>query len=190
MDKFDNNDLQAKLLEHIINGTHEEFLKEIDSQNNGVSNNDFKINLKFENKSNNPDPEYAKIGDSGFDIRANIEEPIILGPLDRYLIPTGLFFELPECFELQVRPRSGLAAKNGVTVLNTPGTVDDQYRGEVKIILVNLSNVNFTVNHGDRIAQGILANVSGQRLVNLMKVDTINKDTDRADGGFGSTGTK
>lgn len=186
------NELKKRLLDSIIDGTHEEFLKKYEEEKSSHIFDSYKIQLKFENKSNNQDPEYQKIGDSGFDIRANIEldKPITLGPLERALIPTGLFFELPEGFELQVRPRSGLAAKNGVTVLNSPGTVDEKFRGEVKIILVNLSNEPFTVNHGDRIAQGVLANVSGQRIVNLMKVDIINKDTDRGSGGFGSTGTK
>lgn len=190
------NDFQKKLLDSIANGTHEEFLKNYNENKVSYDVDAFKIQLKFENKSNNPDPEYAKIGDSGFDIRANLTEEsfgvssFILGSLERVLVPTGLFFELPQGFELQVRPRSGLAFKNGVTVLNTPGTVDDQYRGEVKIILVNLSKEPFTVSHGDRIAQGVLASVSGQRIVNLIKVDEINKESDRSDSGFGSTGVK
>jgi dUTP pyrophosphatase len=197
---YKNKDFVKRLTEAVSLGKTTEFLKEYEAEANvAFESSAFKIPLKFENKSNNSDPEFAKIGDSGFDIRADLGEmdlggdelipgSITLGPLERILISTGLFFELPEGFELQIRPRSGLAAKHGITVLNTPGTVDDQYRGEIKIILVNLSNEPFTVKHGDRIAQGVLANVSGQRIVNLVKVDEINKNTDRAEGGFGSTG--
>ena len=147
-----------------------------------------KIVLKFENKSTNPNPEYQKTGDSGFDFRANLSEPVILKPLERALIPTGLYFEFQEGFEIQVRPRSGLAAKNGVTVLNTPGTVDSGYRGEIKICLINLSHDVFTVNHGDRIAQGVFSAVMGKPVVDMVEVDKVNTDTDRGTGGFGSTG--
>jgi dUTP pyrophosphatase len=188
-------DYQTRLLESIENGTYEQVLSEITNElNQGTQIG--KIPLQFSNKSNNPNPEYANIGDSGFDIRANLEledgmfAAIKLGSLERVIISTGLFFELPQGFELQIRPRSGLAAKNGITVLNTPGTVDEQYRGEVKIILVNLSKEEFIVNHGDRIAQGVLANVSGQRIVSLVKIEEINKDTIRNESGFGSSGIK
>jgi dUTP pyrophosphatase len=156
-----------------------------------VFNYDFvekdKTTTKFVNKSNNPDPEYAKEGDSGFDLRAFIEEPITLKPLERKLIPTGLSFELPPNTELQVRPRSGMALKHGISCLNTPGTVDEGYRGDVGVIAVNLSNEEYTIQPGERIAQGVIMNVIGQRISNLSKVETLS-ETERGDGGFGSTG--
>jgi dUTP pyrophosphatase len=148
---------------------------------------DFKIKTKFTNSSNNPDPEYAKVGDSGFDIRANITEPLTLKPLERVLVPTGLRFELPTNTELQVRPRSGMALKHGISVLNTPGTVDEGYRGEVSIIAINLSNEVYTINPGERIAQGVIMNVVGQGISELIKVNDLSS-TERGSDGFGSTG--
>ena len=149
--------------------------------------NDFKIRTKFTNNSNNPDPEYAKIGDSGFDLRAFISEPITLKPLERKLIPTGLRFELSPNTELQVRPRSGMALKHGISVLNTPGTVDEGYRGDVGIIAVNLSNDEYTIQPGERIAQGVIVNVIGQGISDLSKVNDLS-ETERGEGGFGSSG--
>lgn len=149
-----------------------------------------KLKLKFQNSSNNPDPEYAKTSDSGFDLRAFIDKPITLAPLERAVVPTGLFFEIPEGFEIQVRPRSGLAAKHGITVLNTPGTVDAGYRGEVKVILINLSQEKFTIENGERIAQAVFNNVANKSLTELIKIEKVSKLTDRGDNGFGSTGTK
>jgi dUTP pyrophosphatase len=149
--------------------------------------NDGKLIIKFINKSDNEDPKYEKFGDSGFDLRAN--ESGSLKPLERKLVPTGLYFELPETFELQIRPRSGLAYKNGITVLNSPGTVDNGYTGEVKVLLVNLSNEEFTWELGDRIAQGVVVNRLGQEYSNLIKVEALSQ-TERGEGGFGSTGTK
>ena len=148
---------------------------------------DFKIKTKFTNNSNNPDPEYAKVGDSGFDIRANLTEPITLKPLERALVPTGLRFELPTNTELQVRPRSGMALKHGISVLNTPGTVDEGYRGEVSIIAINLSNEVYKINPGERIAQGVIMNVVGQGISELIKVNDLSS-TERGSDGFGSTG--
>ena len=148
---------------------------------------DYKIKTKFTNSSNNPDPEYAKIGDSGFDIRANLTEPITLKPLERVLVPTGLRFELPTNTELQVRPRSGMALKHGISVLNTPGTVDEGYRGEVGVIVINLSSENYTIKHGERIAQGVIMNVVGQGISDLIKVNDLSS-TERGGDGFGSTG--
>ena len=104
------------------------------------------------------------------------------------MIPTGLFFEIPENFEIQVRPRSGLAVKNGITVLNTPGTIDADYRGEIKIILINLGKEDFMISHGDRIAQAVVAAVTAKNIINLTKVNEISTDTERGEGGFGSTG--
>lgn len=152
--------------------------------------NNIKINIPFVNKSGNKNPKYETKGSSGFDLRANLESDtqINLAPLERAIIPTGLYFDLPDNFELQIRPRSGLAAKNGVTVLNTPGTVDSDYTGEVKVILVNLSNDYFTVRNGDRIAQAVVAPVWSENFVELSETDSINKETERNQGGFGSTG--
>lgn len=151
------------------------------------SKNDLKFVTKFVNKSNNPDPEYAKEGDSGFDLRAFISEPITLKPLERKLIPTGLSVELPPNTELQVRPRSGMALKYGISVLNTPGTVDESYRGDIGIIAINLSNEDYTIQPGERIAQGVIMNVIGQRISELEKVETLS-ETVRGATGFGSSG--
>ena len=152
-----------------------------------INFNDFKIKTKFTNNSNNPDPEYAKVGDSGFDLRAFISEPITLKSLERKLIPTGLKFELSANTELQVRPRSGMALKYGISVLNTPGTVDEGYRGEVGVIVVNLSNEEYTIQPGERIAQGVIMNVVGQGISELTKVNNLSI-SERGDSGFGSTG--
>ena len=138
----------------------------------------FKIKTKFTNSSNNPDPEYAKVGDSGFDLRAFIDKPVTLKPLERKLIPTGLKFELSSNTELQVRPRSGMALKYGISVLNTPGTVDEGYRGDVGIIVVNLSNEEYTIEPGERIAQGVIMNVVGQGISDLIKVEKLNDGLD------------
>ena len=146
-----------------------------------------KTTTKFINNSNNEDPTYAKEGDSGFDLRAFIDEPVTLKPLDRKLIPTGLKFELSPNTELQVRPRSGMALKHGISVLNTPGTVDEGYRGDVGIIAVNLSNEDYTIQPGERIAQAVIMNVVGHRLSNLEKVENLT-ETERGDTGYGSSG--
>ena len=130
-----------------------------------------------------------EIEDSGFDFRADIINPIMLEPLERTLVPTGLYFEVHPEYELQVRPRSGLAIKNGITVLNTPGTVDSNYRGEIKIILINLSNEKFKIERGDRIAQGVFNNVLKPRWLSMEKVERLS-NTPRDKGGFGSTGKK
>jgi dUTP pyrophosphatase len=149
---------------------------------------DPRVSIKLINKSNNEDPSFATSGSSGFDIRANIDEPIILMAGERAVVPTGLYFAIPETLELQVRPRSGLAAKNGITVLNTPGTVDSDYRGEVKVILINLGNESFKINHGDRIAQGVVAPVMSGHVMKFEKVESLD-ETQRGEGGFGSTGS-
>lgn len=142
------------------------------------------IAINIVNKSSNELPAYATAGSAGMDIRADLDEPVILQPLERRLIPTGLFIELPLGFEAQIRPRSGLAVKQGITCLNTPGTVDSDYRGEIKVILINLSNEAQLVNHGDRIAQMVIGSVV---TANLKLVEILN-DTVRGDGGFGHTG--
>ena len=170
-------------------------LKEFSSKNYSKEEQEklqqyFKTKLKFVNKSSNPDPEYATDGSSGFDLRASLETPMTLPAGDKTIVPTGLFFEIPDNFEIQIRPRSGLAAKNGVTVLNSPGTVDADYRGEIKVILINHGHEPFQINNGDRIAQAVIASVISKRFINLVKVDDISSDTQRGAGGFGSTGVK
>jgi dUTP pyrophosphatase len=142
------------------------------------------MQVKIINKSNNALPAYETKGSAGMDIRAFIEEPVVLQPLDRKLVPTGLFIELPEGFEAQLRPRSGLAFKHGISLPNTPATIDSDYRGELKVALVNLSNQPFTVQTGDRIAQMVIARHERAQWV---EVEELN-DTTRGHGGFGSTG--
>jgi dUTP pyrophosphatase len=146
-----------------------------------------KITIKFMNKSDNINPIYAKEGDSGFDLRA--DESGLLKPMERKLVSTGLYFELPDGYELQIRPRSGLAYKNGITVLNSPGTVDTGYRGEIKVLLINLSNEDFNWEKGERIAQGVISPRLSTDYGGLVEVKEINK-SERGEGGFGSTGTK
>jgi dUTP pyrophosphatase len=141
---------------------------------------------KIVNKSNNVTPAYATAQSAGMDLRANLETSIILKPMERAMIPTGLFIELPVGYEAQVRPRSGLAAKHGITVLNTPGTIDADYRGEIKVILVNLSNEAFEIQHGERIAQMVIAK---HETVQWEEVDSLS-ETERGAGGFGSSGLK
>ena len=138
------------------------------------------------NKSKYPDPAYATAHAAGLDLRANIEEAIELKSLERVLVPTGLFIELPVGSEAQVRPRSGLAFKNGITVLNTPGTIDADYRGEIKVLLVNLSNDVFTIEPGERIAQMVVAK---HEQVEWVEQDSLS-ESERGVGGFGSTGVK
>lgn len=142
------------------------------------------VEIKIINQSNNPLPHYATEGASGVDIRAWLSEPVQLKPLERYLIPTGLFIEVPAGFEAQIRPRSGLAVKHGITCLNTPGTIDSDYRGEIKIVLINLSNETQIIHPGDRIAQMIIQSVERAEW-NEVEILT---ETDRNTGGFGSTG--
>lgn len=145
-----------------------------------------KVNVKIINRSNNPNPTYATEGAAGMDVRAFISEPITLKPLQRVLVPTGLYVELPEGYEIQMRPRSGLALKSGITLANTPGTIDADYRGEIGVILINLSDKDFVVNPGERICQMV---VTTYTQINWQDVDTIN-DTERGAGGFGHTGAK
>ncbi len=142
------------------------------------------MKVKIINKSAFPTPEYATELSAGLDLKADIETPVILKPLERAMVPTGMFIALPEGTEAQVRPRSGLAAKFGVTVLNTPGTIDADYRGEIKVILVNLSNQDFVVNPGERIAQMVVAKFEQ---VEWAEVEVLD-ETVRGEGGFGSTG--
>jgi dUTP pyrophosphatase len=138
------------------------------------------------NKSHHPLPEYATSGSSGMDLRAFITEPMVLAPMERILVPTGLFIALPENWEAQVRPRSGLAIKQGVTCLNTPGTIDADYRGELKVILINLSKESQTIQDGDRIAQIVFQSVDKVIWQQVEQLD----ETQRGAGGFGHTGKK
>jgi dUTP pyrophosphatase len=138
------------------------------------------------NRSKHALPEYATPLSAGLDLRANLDQPVVLKSLERAMIPTGLFIELPAGYEAQVRPRSGLAAKNGISVLNSPGTIDADYRGEIKVILVNLSNDAFTVNDGERVAQLIVAK---HERVEWQPTEEL-ASSERGSGGFGSTGTK
>tara|TARA_R110001592_G_scaffold292834_1_gene562319 strand:- start:397 stop:996 length:600 start_codon:yes stop_codon:yes gene_type:complete len=197
---IDVDEMNRKLFEAIDPDTDysvEDFESEFSSvSHTGGDLSDFKLGINFINKSNNEDPAFQTTGAAGFDFRANLPnegEVIVIGPSGSgnniAMVPTGLFFELPESIELQVRPRSGLAAKNGITVLNSPGTVDSDYRGEVKVILINHGNVDFVINNGDRIAQGVLSSVSNGQFVNLNKVNELNSSK-RGSNGFGSTGVK
>jgi dUTP pyrophosphatase len=136
------------------------------------------------NKSNFELPQYETAASAGLDLKANIAESITLKPLERTLIKTGLFLEIPEGYEAQIRPRSGLAYKNGITVLNSPGTIDADYRGEIGVILVNLSNFEFTINSGDRIAQMVFAKFEQAEWIST----EVLSETERGEGGFGSTG--
>lgn len=144
------------------------------------------MQIKIINKSSHALPHYETIASAGMDLRANIEASITLKPLERTIVKTGLFIELPIGFEAQVRPRSGLAAKKGITVLNAPGTVDADYRGEIGVILVNLSNEDFTIENGERIAQLVIAK---HERAEWIEVETLS-ETSRGEGGFGSTGVK
>jgi dUTP pyrophosphatase len=144
------------------------------------------LTIKVINQSKHALPEYATAQAAGLDLKANINEPIVLKSLQRQLIPTGLFIELPNSFEAQIRPRSGLAFKNGITVLNSPGTIDADYRGEIKVLLVNLSDTDFTINDGERIAQMVIAK---HEQINWQQV-TVLEESNRGAGGFGSTGKK
>ena len=144
------------------------------------------MKVKIVNKSKYPSPAYATEYSAGMDLKANIEQPVILGSLDRAMIPTGLFIELPEGYEAQIRPRSGLAAKHGITVTNAPGTIDADYRGEICVLLVNLGREPFIINPGERIAQMVVAR---HERVEWEEVDDL-AESGRGTGGFGSTGVK
>ena len=144
------------------------------------------MTIKIINKSSHKLPHYETIASAGMDLRANLSESVTLNPLERTIIKTGLFIELPVGFEAQVRPRSGLAAKKGITVLNAPGTVDADYRGEIGVILVNLSNESFTIENGERVAQLVIAKHERAEWEEVQELSS----TERGAGGFGSTGTK
>lgn len=147
------------------------------------------LTLKIINESTNEPPKYESANSSGFDIRANLTQEMVIKPNETAIIPTGIKVELPTGMELQIRSRSGIAAKNSVIVLNAPGTIDNDYRGEIKIILINHGSNPFTVNNGDRIAQGVVCPYIGSYLIDIVVADEITT-TDRNENGFGSTGLK
>ena len=178
-----NNSMEdEKLLSHL--GVDTKMLENLENETVKSAMEGVKPLIKYQNNSTNEDLSYKYIDDSGMDLRANLKEPMVIKSLERALIPTGIHFELPESLEIQVRPRSGLAIKNGITVLNTPGTVDRGYNGEIKIILMK---EDFIVNHGDRVAQAVVSPVISGRWSKLIKVNNLIK-TQRGEGGFGSTG--
>jgi dUTP pyrophosphatase len=186
-DKNDINYIRQKISE-IGSETYsqEDFDKEFAHLNEPQGVDGLTINIV--NKSTNPLPAYETDGASGMDLRANLETPLTLLSGKRVIIPTGIFVEIPLSLEMQIRPRSGLAAKHGITVLNSPGTIDADYRGEIKVILINHGEEDFVINHGERIAQAVIAPVIFKTIVNLNKVDELSSDTNRGTGGFGSTG--
>jgi dUTP pyrophosphatase len=144
------------------------------------------MKLKIVNRSSNPLPSYATLQSAGLDLRASLGEPLTLNPMQRAMVPTGLYIELPEGFEAQIRPRSGLAAKHGISIVNAPGTIDADYRGEIRVLLVNLSDEPFVIENGERIAQMIIARYEKAE---LSEVESL-EESERGEGGFGSTGTK
>jgi dUTP pyrophosphatase len=181
----ENADLDENLVNE-INQTLDELNEEVYTAQAKEFSSFF---VKYINKSTNEDPKFAYEGDSGFDLRADIENDIVLEPFKRVLVPTGLYFELVKGIEIQVRPRSGLAIKHGITVLNSPGTVDSHYRGEVKVPLINLGEQPYLIQKGDRIAQGVVCPVFGEGKIELTKTDELS-DTSRGEGGFNSSGIK
>lgn len=144
------------------------------------------LNVKVINKGHQPLPAYATSQSAGMDLRANIDESIVLHPMERRLVPTGLHIALPQGFEAQIRPRSGLALKHGITVLNTPGTIDADYRGELMVLLINFSDTDFVINDGERIAQMVIAKHEQGEFVEVETLD----ETERGEGGYGHTGVK
>lgn len=144
------------------------------------------MKIEIVNRGHQPLPQYATVQSAGMDLRANIDEPVVLRPLERRLIPTGLHIALPPGYEAQVRPRSGLALKHGITVLNAPGTVDADYRGDIGVVLINLSNEDFIVNDGERIAQLVIAR---HETAEFVEVEVLS-ETERGEGGYGHTGVK
>jgi len=182
-------DLDRKLSDNTDEG---DLVDELTSILNGISNatelpNKLSVELKFKNESNNPDPVFAHEGDSGFDLRAFVDKDITINEGRVAIIPTGLYFEVEKGLEIQARTRSGIAANANMFVLNSPGTIDSHFRGEVKIILANLSDIPRTIRNGDRIAQGVVCPVYGEGILNMIKVDKLS-ETKRNNNGFGSSG--
>ena len=144
------------------------------------------VKVKIVNKSVNDLPKYSTEHSAGMDLRAYLQKDIVLKPLERFLVPTGIYIELPEGYEAQIRPRSGLAVKHGISIVNSPGTIDADYRGEIKVILINLSSEEFVIKNGERICQMIIQKYEKAEMVEVQELN----DTDRGEGGFGHTGTK
>jgi dUTP pyrophosphatase len=189
---IDVKEMNLKLLRALDSNddyTYEQFLEEYGNHDSGTINQ-LKMDIKFVNASNNENPQYATEGSAGFDLRANLESQMFIPSGKFAIVPTGLYFEIPNNMEIQIRPRSGLAAKHGVTVLNSPGTIDSDYRGEIKVILINHGEYGFYIENGDRIAQAVFAYATASNFINLTQVDSIDENTERGSGGFGSTGTK
>lgn len=180
---------QAAELDNLV-----KIMESLENQNNSVKVEDtdvYKLQIKYVNKSNNPEPTWAKEGDSGFDLRANLpdgEKEVILEPFERMLIPTGLYFELPMGYELQIRPRSGHSFKTGLMAIL--GTVDTGYRGEIKVIMINLNQTPQRIEQGERIAQGVVTSRVSTEFGKLVKLNSVEEmsETERGTGGFGSTG--
>jgi dUTP pyrophosphatase len=187
-DKIDNNDTNENDVDltFLIN----EFAAENEPMSFDSTPSPFKLSLDFVNKSNNPNPEYATEGSSGFDLRANLTESITIKTGERVLVPTGLYFDIPRNMEITIRSRSGLAYKHGIAVLNGIGTIDSDYTGEIGVLLINHGKNDFIIEHGDRIAQGVLTTVASKSVINLTQVDEIKSNTERSSGGYGSTGVK
>jgi dUTP pyrophosphatase len=197
-----NLEEQLKRLEELDSQINEssdpdELMKEVNKVINSISENvqmeikehALSATIKFINKSDNPDPSFAHEGDSGFDLRANLSQDVTIPEGSVRLIPTGLYFEVNKGLEIQIRSRSDLAVNGNMMVLNSPGTVDSHYRGEIQIILANFSDIPRTIRHGDRIAQGVVCPVYGEGNLNIIKVEKLS-ETIRNDNGFGSSGIK
>jgi len=187
--------MRARVLEIIDPNnpyTQEDFNKEFNRTGivSSSSGSDNKLKFSFSNKSNNPDPEYATNGSSGFDLRANLPVPVTLKHGEYGLIKTGLYFEIPDNMEITIRSRSGLAYKYGVSVLNGVGTIDSDYKGEIGVLLINHGKEDFIINNGDRIAQGVLSSVISKKIIKFNKVSEISDNTERSSSGYGSTGIK
>lgn len=197
---INNQDISLETLRNLLSNSNEslfgdlDITKAIEESENLVKKNideimnqfkDFKTDIYFVNKSSNPDPIYAHKGDSGFDLRANLENEITLKSFERILIPTGLYFETPSGYDIEIKSRSGLAVKNGITVLT--GTIDQNYRGEIKVLLFNSSKEDFIINNGDRIAQALIRPILCDESVKFNKVFELN-NSNRMNSGFGSTG--
>lgn len=144
------------------------------------------VRVKIVNKSDNDLPKYSTEHSAGMDLRAYLQKEVVLKPLERFLVPTGIYIELPEGYEAQIRPRSGLAVKHGISIVNSPGTIDADYRGEIKVILINLSSEEFVIKNGERICQMIIQKYEKAEMVEVQELN----DTERGEGGFGHTGTK
>ncbi len=178
MEDFDFDSIQAKAFEGMLG---------LEDWVYDINDNSLRLKIRVVNKSENAIPFYQKDGDSGFDIPAYIPKDIIIKPLKRAIIPTGLYYQIPTGFEMQIRSRSGLAANKGIMVLNSPGTIDCGFRGEIKIILFNTSDEDFLIKSGDRIAQGVITSVQNKMSNIFIETDKLD-DSDRGEGGFGHTG--